>query len=146
MKNQSTTTLGSTSTIRITAYSSESLKGEAMVGLSIDHANVHVHSVTPAQLMDLATGAATVAAKMDPDNFDDLWAKLKASIVEARTPPMTDADWDKALRCDQRNLQALPRPVGVTEEEYMDGLTPRMEEDRTADVCNAREDEHLNKP
>jgi hypothetical protein len=26
---------------------------------------------------------------------------------------------------------------------YMDGLTPRMEEDRTADVCSAREEEYL---
>jgi hypothetical protein len=30
-------------------------------------------------------------------------------------------------------------------EPYMRGLTPTMDEDRTADVVNAREDEHLNK-
>jgi hypothetical protein len=95
-----------------------------------------VNRVTAAQLMDIATGAATVAAKMDPDNFDALWSKLKASIVEARTPRMTEADWDKAF--------ARPVPAGMTLEEYLDGYTPRMDEDRTADVCNAREDEHLN--
>ena len=136
MKNQSKTALGK-ATIRITAYSAETLKGEAMVGLTLDHAQVYAHGVTPAQLMDLATGAATVASKMDPDNFDDLWSKLKASIVEARTPRMTDADWDKAF--------ARPVPAGTTLEEYLDGYTPTMEEDRTADVVNAREDDYLNK-
>jgi len=135
MSNQSKATLGK-ATISITAYSAETLIGEAMVGISIDHASVHAHSVTPAQLMDLATGAVQVASKMDPDNFDAMWSKFKASIVEARTPRMTAADWDKAF--------SKPVPPGVTEEEYMDGLTPRMEEDRTADVVNAREDEHLN--
>jgi hypothetical protein len=63
---------------------------------------------------------------------------------------MTEADWDKAF--------ARPVPAGMTEEEhleqllthdapepYMRGLTPTMDEDRTADVVNAREDEHLNK-
>jgi len=99
--------------------------------------------------MEIATGAVQVASKMDPDNFDDLWAKLKASIVEARTPRMTEADWDKAF--------ARPVPAGMTEEEhleqllthdapepYMRGLAPTMDEDRTADVVNAREDDYLN--
>jgi hypothetical protein len=75
---------------------------------------------------------------------------FRSSIVEARTPRMTEADWDKAF--------ARPVPAGMTEEEhleqllthdapepYMRGLTPTMDEDRTADVVNAREDEHLNK-
>jgi hypothetical protein len=51
---------------------------------------------------------------------------FRSSIVNARTTP------------------ARPVPAGMTEEEYLDGYTPRMEEDCTADVCNAREDEHLN--
>jgi hypothetical protein len=119
-------------------YDGPELKGLGSVHLFIDGGNISVARVTPAQLMELATGAVTVAAKMDPDNFDALWANLKASIVEARTPRMTDADWDKAF--------ARPVPAGVTLEEYLDGYTPRMEEDRTADVVNAREDEHLNKP
>jgi hypothetical protein len=122
----------------ISEYDFPQLKGSGMVHLFIDGANISVPRVTPAQLMDLATGAVQVASKMDPDNFDALWAKLKASIVEARTPRMTEADWDKAF--------ARPVPAGVTLEEYLDGYTPRMEQDRTADVCNAREDEHLNKP
>jgi hypothetical protein len=134
----------------ITEYESPDLKGTGMVHFFTHNASFNANRVTPAQLMDLATGAVQVASKMDPDNFDALWSKLKASIVEARTPRMTDSDWDKAF--------SRPVPAGMTEEEhleqllthdapepYMRGLTPTMEEDRTADVCNAREDEHLNK-
>jgi hypothetical protein len=152
MNNESKIYLGRKSEyarLLISEYSAPELKGSGMVHLFIDNANISVNRVTAVQLMEIATGAVTVASKMDPDNFDDLWAKLKASIVEARTPRMTEADWDKAF--------ARPVPAGMTEEEhleqllthdapepYMRGLTPTMDEDRTADVCNAREDDYLN--
>jgi hypothetical protein len=152
MSNESKIYLGRKSEyarLLMSEYNAPGLRGSGMVHLFIDNANITVNRVTAAQLMDIATGAATVAAKMDPDNFDALWSNLKASIVEARTPRMTEADWDKAF--------ARPVPAGMTEEEhleqllthdapepYMRGLTPTMEEDRTADVCNAREDDYLN--
>jgi hypothetical protein len=152
MKNESKIALGRESEyarLCISEYSSPELKGAGMVHLFIDGGNICANRVTPAQLMDLATGAATVACKMDPDNFDALWDKFKRSVSEARTPPMTDADWDKAF--------AKPVPAGMTEEEhleqllthdapepYVKGLTPTMPEDTTADVSSAREDEFLN--
>lgn len=133
----------------ISEYISPELKGAGMVHFFTNNATFNANRVTPSQLMELATGAATVACKMDPDNFDALWDKFKASVSEARTPRMTDAEWDKAF--------AKPVPAGMTEEEHLEqllthdapepyqrGLTPTMSEDTSADVSSAREDEYLN--
>ena len=122
--------------LRLSEYNLPELKGEGMLHLFTDNATFTVQRVTPEQLMEIATGAATVAAKMDPDNFDALWDKFKDSVREARGPAMTAEDWDKAF--------ARPVPAGMTMEEYLDGYIPTMPEDTTADVCNAREADYLN--
>jgi hypothetical protein len=68
----------------------------------------------------------------DPDGFDALWMRFVADIRAARTPapPVTnDAPVEYVTVHD---------PAG-----YRDGLVPRMAEDTTADVVNAREAEYM---
>lgn len=77
---------------------------------------------SPFEAMLAATTIVEAVRDFCPEDFDRLWASFKDTIRRERTPVTNDA------------------PAV-----YRDGLVPSMDEDRTADVNNAREAEYLKK-